>query len=325
MNERRDLRVLLPGLIAGLTFLVFWPSLHFGFMNWDDAENFVSNLNYRGFDALRLEWMFTTVHKGIYMPLCWLSAALDHALWGMNPQGYHFTNVLWHAVNALLFYAVSLELFSRYAPTKRSPTENQGLYVASACAALFFAVHPLRVESVAWVTERRDVMSGFFALLCVWFYLRERTLGTWTSFAASLLCKPSAVPLPVVLLILDVFPLKRLLGRKRILEKAPYFAVALPMGLVAIAAQRHVGAMTKLSPISLSQKVAVAMYSLAWYPCKTILPVALSPFYRMPSPVEWSSPLFIGGAGAVIIFSWLLYLRRREWPAVSRRGVRTFF
>jgi len=145
----RAVRVLAPLAIAALTVLAFLPALSAGWQeHWDDDWNFLNNPAYRGLDAETVRWAFTTFHHGPYQPLSWLSLTLDHALWGMDPAGYHLTNVLLHAANAVLAYFTFRCLLSRAAPR----AGGWSLTCAAAVAALFFAVHPLRVESVAWVT-----------------------------------------------------------------------------------------------------------------------------------------------------------------------------
>ncbi len=160
------------------TFYAFGPALGARFVNWDDPPNLLQNYSIRGLSREHLEWMFTTNWMGPYQPLAWLSLGVDFALWGMNsaagaPEAphYHQTNVLIHALAAVALYFVALELFWIVRPATKlgAPTSTR---FAAFVAAGFFALHPLRAESVAWVTERRDVLSGLFLLLAAWAYLR---------------------------------------------------------------------------------------------------------------------------------------------------------
>src|SRR5213594_2560684 len=147
---------MIPAGVALVAVACFLPTLRNDFVLWDDDLNFTDNPSYRGLSWRQLRWMFTTVHGGHYQPLSWLTLGLDYALWGMNPAGYHLTSVLLHATNAVLAYAlVRTVLRCAGAPAA-------GLRAAAAAGALTFAIHPLRVESVAWVTERRDVLCGVF-------------------------------------------------------------------------------------------------------------------------------------------------------------------
>src|SRR5438874_820760 len=137
-----------PLLVALLTLVAFLPTLQNQFVAWDDDHNFLDNPHYRGLGWTHLHWMWTTFHMGHYIPLTWMTLGMDYLLWGMNPLGYHLTNLLLHATNAVIFYLVVLRLLTSALP---SPSERGRALVASAgFAALLFAIHPLRVESVAW-------------------------------------------------------------------------------------------------------------------------------------------------------------------------------
>ena len=205
---------LIPGLVALITFVVFSPALRNGFVNWDDLETLVENQNFRGLTWSHLRWMFTTFHMGHYQPLSWVTFGLDYLRWGMDAFGYHLTNILLHSANAVLFYFVSLRLLAIAAPISSAVV----LKLAAGFSALFFAIHPLRVESVAWATERRDVLSGFFLLLTVLSYLKAVVTETnrtgrrrWIAVSAmlyvlSLLSKASGMTLPVVLLVIGRIP-----------------------------------------------------------------------------------------------------------------------
>src|SRR5882724_330692 len=159
---------MIPAGVALVAVACFLPTLRNDFVLWDDDLNFTDNPSYRGLSWRQLRWMFTTVHGGHYQPLSWVTLGLDYTLWGMNPAGYHLTSVLLHAANAVLFYHVVLALLRRAAVSGPALV----LEGAAAVGALFFAIHPLRVESVAWASERRDVLSSLFYLATVLAYLR---------------------------------------------------------------------------------------------------------------------------------------------------------
>ena len=172
---------LVPPAIFLLTFAAFFPVLQNGFVNWDDYQNFLENPHYRGLDSTQLRWMFSTFYMGHYQPLSWMTFGLDYLFWGMNPLGYHLTNVILHAANAVIFYFVTLRLLS-LALSNPALSGGPGLIAAAGFAALLFAIHPLRVESVAWATERRDVLSGLFFLLTILCYLRGKIRFNWHLF-----------------------------------------------------------------------------------------------------------------------------------------------
>lgn len=158
-------------LVFALSFAAFSPALGAGFLNWDDPSNLLQNPHFRGLSSEHLAWMFSTSWLGPYQPLSWLSLAVDHALWGLSgtessPEawGYHLTNVVLHALAAAFVFLAARRLFARVRPAARGLARD----LAAVFAALVFAVHPLRAESVVWVTERRDVLSGMFFALCLW-------------------------------------------------------------------------------------------------------------------------------------------------------------
>ena len=325
---------MVPVLIVALTVIVFYPALKNAFVNWDDDKSILENPFYRGLHWTNLRWMFTTFHMGHYQPLSWLSFGIDYLLWGMEPFGYHLTNILLHAANAVLFYFLSLRLLAIAAPISGVIV----LQLAAGFSALFFAVHPLRVESVAWATERRDVLSGFFLLLTVLGYLKavspetdKRSWWRWMTVAVvlyffSLLSKASGMTLPLVLLVLDVYPLRRLgqastgwLGpeaRNIWREKIPFFVLGLASGAVALVAQSHSGALKPLEQYAIATRLAQALYGLTFYLWKTVLPTSLSPLYEIPAGYGlWNWRFLISGFVAVAISIVLLALRRR-YPAI---------
>jgi tetratricopeptide (TPR) repeat protein len=268
-------------VVAGATFAAFAPALWNDFVDFDDY-GITSNPAYQGLGLAQLRWMFTTVATGHYMPITWLSLALDYAIWGLDPVGYHLTSILVHVGIALLFYR-------------------------------------------AWVSARNDILSSFFFVLTVLLYLEAHAAGRrrpWllaastAAYFAALTSKAIVVTLPLVLVLLDVYPLRRLAGRRPgrgvWLEKVPYAVLAL--GGAAIAYLPH-------RPVALSvdypwsARVVVALHSLWFYPARTAVPAGLSPLYELPSRVDPLAPALLGGVlGALAISALVLGLSRR-WPA----------
>src|SRR5262249_49731176 len=202
---------LIAGGVALVTAAVFLPSLENGFVDLDDEYNLLENSMYRGFAPAQLRWMFTSFHLGPWQPLSWLSLAADHAFWGLDPHGYHLTNLVLHAASAALLFVLARRLLLR---AGLSDVAAEG---GAALGALLWALHPLRVESVAWATERRDVLSGFSFLLALLAYTLPperagRLPAALAAAALALLAKASTMVLPVVLVALDVYPLRRLGG-----------------------------------------------------------------------------------------------------------------
>jgi len=324
----------IPGIIALIVVLAFFPVLQNGFVNWDDDVNLLENHSYRGLDWGRVSWMFTTFYGGHYQPLAWVTFGLDYLLWGMEPSGYHLTNLLLHCANALLCYFLALRLISMAFANAADLSSTQRR-LAAGFAALVFAIHPLRVESVAWATERRDVLSGLLLFLTVLFYLRANILTQngarrrWmlaavAVYGLSLLAKAIGMTLPIVLLLLDIYPLGRLGGapgtwfapgsRKVWFEKVPFFILAAAATAIAPLAQG--GVMWSMHEHSIAQRAAQAGFGLAFYLWKTLLPVGLAPLYELPNdfnPTEW--PFLLSG-WVVLTLGVGVFLVRRRWPAV---------
>lgn len=321
-------------LVAVLTLAVFLPALGNGFVDLDDRENFLDNLHYRGLGPAQLRWMFTGTFVGHYIPLTWLTLGLDYLLWGMDPRGYHATSVVLHAANAVLFALVAHRLLAHAMGPRVTPA---GLRLGAVSAALLFSLHPLRVESVAWITERRDMVSGLFFLSTVLAYLRAFREGGrgrlhrgWYAaavvlFGLCLLSKSIAVGLPVVLFALDVYPLRRLSsgtpGRLRrvlelaVLEKAPFFALSAAIAAVTLITGYHEGLVVGLSEARIAQRLAISGYGLAFYLWKSIWPISLAPLYTLYTPVVPLTARYVVPGTAVLLLSGALLLSARRWPA----------
>jgi tetratricopeptide (TPR) repeat protein len=313
-------------VIVAAVFAAFSPALSAGFVDWDDPGNFLENTSYRGLALANLKWMATTFLGGPYQPLSWLTLGIDHALWGMDARGYHFTNVCLHAIGAVAFYYLATLLL----PLCRRDLGERTIVLASAFAALLFAVHPLRVESVAWITERRDVLSGIFFVLTIAWYLRSRTVerasdrrkwyvASLVALTVSLLSKATGMSMPFVLLALDMWPLRRSL-RSALADKIPFLLVAIPFAIVAMIGQsappRH---LSTLAEHGIGQRIAQASYSAVFYPWKTLVPTGLAAIYDLPAPFDpWAARFVVAIACAVVITLALFALRRRvpaAWTA----------
>ena len=308
--------VALAAAVAVVTIAAFFPALGANFVSWDDERNILTNPHFRGLGLEQLRWMWTTTLLGHYVPLSWMTLGADYVLWGMSPRGYHLTNLLFHAVNGILVFVIAREILR----------DDFG----AAIAALVFAVHPLRVESVAWVTERRDVVSLFFCLLTVWAYLvatrgpRRRT-GIYAAailfFVCALLSKGTSVSIPAVLLILNFYPLGRIGPGKWWTPdaKRSYLDV---LTFVIPASGFVVLSIVALHPpdqLPLPGKLAVSAYSLVFYLTKTVLPTRLSPLYSMPVRVDPFSSRFLPAYIGVVVFvvAVLLAVKRRPGIAAS--------
>jgi tetratricopeptide (TPR) repeat protein len=287
-------------LLCLITISVYWQVGNHDFINFDDPQYVTENSSIQAkFSRKSILWAFTTTHAGFWFPLTWLSLLLDFQLYGLNPGGYHLTNLLLHLANTILLFLVLKRM---------TKARWQSAFVAA-----LFAIHPLHVESVAWVVERKDVLSTLFWLLAMWAYLRyverpgiARYLLTFFAFALGLMAKPMLVTLPFILLLLDYWPLMRLhpppdvaanesspnktlihgLPRRSfielVLEKAPLFALAALSSMITFFTQRSVGAVRSIHELPFMVRFANGLVSYVKYIGKTIWPMNLAVFYPHP-------------------------------------------
>lgn len=308
--KRSPLPLLAAAAAAAITALVFLPVTGNRLLRWDDHANLVENTRWQGFDGDRIVWMFTTTHKGPYQPLSWLSYAVDHAIWGAGPAepwGFYVTNLLLQALAAALLALCAWRLLPRAVPALAG--RPAVLAWAAGGAAVLWACHPLRAESVAWATERRDVLSGVFLLgsLLAWLAHTENrpdASGWWRSrawhfafllFACSLLSKATAMGWPLVLLLLDRWPLGRRGARALVAEKAPFLVASAALAVVAWMGQSATGAVVDTSDVSSIGRVVIAGHAAAFYLWKTLVPWGLQAHYQRGWPFDpWQTHLLLG-------------------------------
>ena len=320
---RRRLRALsayaIPLALALFTFAAFSPALWNQFVEWDDQVNLTLNQDYRGLGPTQLKYFFTTLLMGHYIPLTWLTFGLDYVLWDMNPMGYHLTSLIIYAANAVVLYFLALHLLGKATPLADGPRR-----AGAVAATLFFTLHPLRAESVAWVTERRDVLSGLFFLLTLLAYVKMcdatgpqrrsllvRSVGYYVLALAS---KGSVMVLPAVLLVLDAYPLRRL-SRRVLLEKIPFVVLGLAGAAVTYYAQNANAYLTTLQRYPLSARVGITFYGLWFYLWKTLVPMGLGPLHELPRRVSLLQWRFLGPTIVVSVLVVALLVLRRRWPA----------
>ncbi|MBO4555683.1 MAG: hypothetical protein J5706_02905, partial [Elusimicrobiales bacterium] len=306
----------LPFIIFVLVFISYIPSLQNGFVDWDDSPLIIFNYDFRGLGLKQIKWMFSTFHMSHYQPLSWLSLALDYCVWGLNPFGYHLTNIVLHSFSAALLASVSSILL------RMSKLPRAEALFGAAFAAMFWAAHPLRAESVSWITERRDVLSTALFMLSLFLYVNvfknnsseklriaffsRSLIPCFAVYVMSCLSKSMAVTLPAILLIIDFYPLKRLnfsfeknSGKISFLkktadffkknyfgffsafcEKIPFFAFAAAFSFFyyfVVGKAIDVPYIADYMP-----SAAKAIYAYWFYLWKTILPIGLSPVYVPP-------------------------------------------
>ena len=316
-------------LITSIVFAVFLPILNNGFV-WDDIHNIIENFNYRGISLSHTYWMFTTFHDANYHPLAWLTLGIDYVLWGMNPAGYHLTNLVLHILNAIFFYFLILAFLRRNGLVDLS-LNNTGARLSAIIGTLFFAIHPLRVETVAWVSTRGDVLCGFFYLITIIAYVqmsgkkstidrRKWFLLSVLFYIFSLLSRAWGITLPLVLLILDVYPLRRFDFRSEttssfkslLTEKIPFALLALCAGVLAFWAKK--GSMLMFTEHGVFDRLMQAAYGLCFYIWKTLVPIQLSPYYALNKTFNPLELKYILCALSVFAVTIGLIVMRHRWP-----------
>ena len=317
--------------VAVLAAVPFLPTLRNGFVNWDDPANFLDNYRFRGLGAGPIRWAWTTTLAGVYQPLGWMLLEAEYALWGLDPKGYHAASVALHAANAAAVYALAVALLGRCLPAGVR-ADRRAVRAGAALAALIFATHPLRVEAVAWASCQVYLPSVLLGMLAVLAYLRAGEAGgrgwiavAWALYLGALLSKAVALPLPIVLLILDIYPLRRLGpgrwtgpgARRALLEKAPFLAIGLVFMAMAVKARTDTRTMLPLEDFRASAWAAQASYGVVFYPLKTLAPTGLTTYYPVPARLDLRArPFWACGLAAVAITAGAALLARRR-PGIT--------
>jgi Tfp pilus assembly protein PilF len=271
-------------LLVLINGLVYYHLAVHGFVTLDDSV-YVTGNEYvkQGLTGASIRWAFTTFHAEFWHPVTWLSYLVDTELFGVNPGGYLFTNLFLHTLNTLFLFWVFNQMTDEMWP--------------SALVAALFAVHPCHVETVAWISDRKDLLGGLFWLLCMGQYYRytlqptvRRMLPLLLLFVLGLMSKPNLVTLPIILLLLDIWPLKRIRTdisllrmvfacRGLVMEKAPLFVLTAAFSLIAYLAQREGGGIGTLEAYTVGERLSNAIVAYGMYVYKTIWPTNLTVFY----------------------------------------------
>ena len=310
-------------ILIAATVAAYWPVWKYDFISYDDPGYVYQNPQViEGLSRSGWVWAWTTFHCSNWHPLTWLSLQLDGSIGGRNPLGYHATNLLLHVLNCLLLFVVLHRM-------------TLSLYRSALVSALF-ALHPLHVESVAWISERKDVLSTFFLLLTIWAYVGYaarptaiRYLSVTFLFILGLLAKPMLVTLPLLMTLLDIWPMNRLNWRcsplddgrfprqtirRLLIEKVPLLSIAFADGLVTIFAQRDAARSIHFLP--LDARIANMFHAYCWYLQKTFAPTELTVLY--PHPEQTLSWLLVGTGLLVFcgVTTWVL-TRVKTHPHLS--------
>lgn len=328
MLSERKITATVAIIAAVICFCVYLRALSCDFINWDDTDYLLNNQIFRSLDMDMLVKAFTTIPINYWIPLTWVSYAIDYYFWGMNPTGYHLTNVIIHSANVVLFVLVAKQLY-RWRPDflfgaipvcKNDSVKWVVFGALLLLAALLWGIHPARVESVVWATERKDVLNGFFLLGSLYFYLRyswQKSAGKGSGpflyvaslslYACSLMAKPSGVVLPLLLLILDWYPG----GRYRkgeiavlLVEKVPFLLFAAAVALITILVGSDQSSFISFSHFSVYTRFIVIGTALFEY-CKQIInPASIIPYYHLPFtiPSIYIIKAFVAYSGLVACF-----------------------
>ncbi len=275
-------------LLAAITLALYNPVARHPFVNYDDDKYVTENPHIRdGLTWSTFTWALTSTEQANWHPLTWISHALDVSLFRMNPAGHHFASVVLHVVNVILLFLIL------WRGTRRL---GESFFVAA-----LFAAHPLNVESVAWIAERKNVLCTFFFLLAIvaygWYAQKpgwKRYLAVFVLFLAGLTSKPMVITLPFVLLLLDYWPLARTSPWSRlIVEKIPLFALSAASAVITMVAQQSGGAIRTIAEVSFAARMKAVPYAYAMYLWKAIWPAKLAPLYPHPgdSLPLWKSAL----------------------------------
>ncbi|MDI6738427.1 MAG: tetratricopeptide repeat protein [Nanoarchaeota archaeon] len=296
----RKKQIFIAAIVGLITFLVYLPALQNGFVNWDDDKYVTENPHIQSLDLKLLKWAFFEFYHVNWHPLTNISYAIDYAIGGLNPFGYHLVNNIFHSLNTFLVVLLSVQIL-----TVTGRLSDKAILMASAITGLLFGIHPIHVESVAWVSERKDVLCAFFFILSLMSYIRYAAFNqenppqspfgkrgfyllSLTFFILALMSKPMAVTLPVVMLILDWHPLGRL-NRETIkvifIEKIPFFALSIASSIVTTTIMQVSSVIRPLALYPLSKNILLAGNAFFFYLYKIFYPDVLSPFYPYPEKI----------------------------------------
>ena len=310
-------------LLAVVTLALYNPVNRHPFVNYDDDRYVINNPHVRqGLPADTITWALTSTEQANWHPLTWMSHALDCSLFRLNPAGHHLTSILLHAVNVILLFLLLMWATERLWPS---------LFVAA-----LFALHPINVESVAWVAERKNVLCTTFFFLTLWaygWYVRKPSYGRYLAVAGLFVCglasKPMVITLPFVLLLLDYWPLNRVAAsgedsRSSILPwstlalaKLPLFALSLASAVVTMQAQQAGGAIRTTTEVSFGARIATAIWAYAMYLWKMIWPVRLAPLYPHPGDSLAAWQVLVAALVLIAVTALVLKFRAHRYLLVG--------
>ena len=308
-------------VLAVITLALYNPVNRHPFVNYDDDRYVTENPHVRqGFSGETISWALTSTEQANWHPLTWMSHAVDVSLFRLNPAGHHFTSLAIHITNVILLYLLLIWATNRLGPS---------LFVAA-----LFAIHPVNVESVAWIAERKNVLCTFFFFLTLWVYGWyskkpdwKRYLAVASLFAGGLASKPMVITLPFVLLLLDYWPLERVRTTvaetskkpwsQLIIEKLPLFALSAASAFITMHAQQSGGAVRSTTEFSFGVRVANAINAYATYLWNMVWPTRLAPLYPHPGDSLGTGRVVVAAVVLVIISAFVWKFRSRRYLPVG--------
>jgi tetratricopeptide (TPR) repeat protein len=315
------------GCLFLITFAIYAPSLNYELLSWDTYDYLYPTQMIRAFTWQNLVAMLTSLSMFNWHPLTWLSYAIDYAIYGLNPWGFHLSNVLLHSANSVLFFFLCLRLLKLHVGLQKNPAVEfvKHAWLSAALAALWFGIHPQHVESVVWVAERKDVLFLFFSLLSLLAYLRYSETRSFVAYGGTFLCcllavmsKPMAVSLPVIFLLLDIYPLQRSFLnassspeplKKLLLEKLPFALCSLLGIILTLIAQRQV--ISVFDYVHPGFRVLNAFNSLLLYLLNFLMPFNLSPLYPLDLQLAENPAAFVAVLVGIMLTLWAVYAAYR--------------
>lgn len=324
----------IPLVLSAITLIAFFPALDNGFVNWDDDKNLEGNSHFRGLGLMQVGWAFTTFWLGVYQPLSWLLFSAQSVVGGLDPFVFHATSLAFHTANVLVLYGVTGAILARVG-RDLTPRGRLRVGLCAGAATALFAVHPMRAEPVAWASCQPYLPCALFSLLSVWAYMnackdgsgfrRDLMAASLVLFTSALLSHAVPVGLPLVLLVLDAYPLRRAgsppggaLGRpwpELLREKLPFMVLSVVFAALAVAARApSISSMLRTGP---TFSVGRGCHGLWFYLAKTCWPRDLAVVYPAPRQLDgWSSPL-AQALVATAAMTLLAYALRRRLPGLQ--------
>jgi protein O-mannosyl-transferase len=347
MKRSKGLKIILATSVALLTLIVYLPSLKNTFVQRDDGAYIFANQHIRAIDVAFFKWAFFDFYAANWHPLTWIAHALDYELWGLTPLGHHLTSVLLHAFNTFLVVFLIIKILEAF---KARSTHNgfcsfideKTILIAAGVTGLLFGLHPVHVESVAWASEKKDLLCALFFLLSLLMYvtsfsdadselvanniraryIHKRYLAALGFFILALLSKPMAVSLPAVMLILDWFPFARIRSVRTFwfacIEKIPFFVLSIISSVLTIIAQKTGLSMALTYTVPLSSRVLIAAKSLTAYLINILWPVNLLAFYPYPKDASLLSTKYIFAIALIVsitIVCLIIQKKQKFWLA----------